>query len=107
MPELARWTLDNGGEVLVEPPADGPEISPISRATDLIESTGTSLGAALGNVRDAASAMLGQFQEMPVRPGKVELEFGVRLTAQAGAVIAKTSVDGHLVVKLTWEKEST
>lgn len=103
MTELVRWTLDDGGEVLVEIPSDGPEISPVSRAGDLVQSAGTSLSSALGHVRQAASDVLGQFRDMDVRPDTVEVEFGVKLTAQAGAVIAKTSLDGHLNVKLTWQ----
>lgn len=103
MTDLTRWKLDDGGEVLVEVTPDGPEISPVSRGGTLIEAASTSLGTALASVRGAASDVLGQFRQMPVRPSKIEVEFGVQLTAQAGAVIAKTSVDGHLNVKLTWE----
>ena len=32
----------------------------------------------------------------------MEIEFGVKLTAEAGALIAKSAVEGHLVVKLSW-----
>src|SRR6266700_7054920 len=102
MPELVRWQLDDGDELLVEVDHDGPEISPVSRAGDVIESAGTSLSAALGSVRKAATVVLGQFRDMAVRPDEVQVEFGVRLTAEAGAVIAKSSVEGHLTVKLTW-----
>jgi hypothetical protein len=103
MTELIRWKLDHGGEVLIQATPDGPEISPVSRSSALIETASNSLGTALASVRDAASEVLGQFRQMPVRPSKVEVEFGVQLTAQAGAVIAMTSVDGHLNVKLSWE----
>jgi hypothetical protein len=103
MTELIRWKLDDGGEVLVQGTPDGPEISPVSRSSALIETASTSLGTALASVRDAASEVLGQFRQMPVRPSRVEVEFGVQLTAQAGAVIAMTSIDGHLNVKLSWE----
>jgi hypothetical protein len=30
------------------------------------------------------------------------VEFGIRLNAAAGAVIARTQAEGHLQVKLTW-----
>ncbi|OQR64990.1 hypothetical protein B6E66_06070 [Streptomyces maremycinicus] len=100
-----RWTLDSGGEVIVEVPPDGPAISPVSRTGGLVESAGTSLSAALGNVRQAASDMLGQFRAMDVRPGTIEVEFGVKLTAEAGAIIARTSAEGHLNVRLTWEND--
>lgn len=102
MAELMRWELDDGDEVLVEIAGDAPEISPVSRAGDMIESAGVSLSSALGHVRNAASVVLTQFKNMADRPDEVEVEFGVRLTAEAGAVIAKTSVDGHLNVTLRW-----
>lgn len=103
MAEIARWSLDNGGEVLVEIAEDGPEISPVSRSRDVVRSAATSLGSALSSVRDASSTILGQFRDAPVRPDKIEVEFGVRLSTEAGAVIAKSSLDGHLTVKLCWE----
>jgi hypothetical protein len=106
MAELMRWKLEDGGEVLVETRPDGPEISPVSRAGELIESASVSLDAALGHVSDAASVVLKQFHAMAAQPDKVEVEFGVSLTVQAGAVIAKTSIDGHLNVKLTWESNA-
>lgn len=92
--------------MIVEVPADGPTISPVSRTGGLVESAGTSLSAALGEVRQAASDVLGQFRGMDVRPGTIEVEFGVKLTAEAGAIIAKTSAEEHLTVTLTWENES-
>lgn len=103
MTELARWSLHDGGEILVEVAPDGPRVSPVSRGGDLIESASSTLGAALAHVRDAAAEALGQFRQMPVRPSAVELEFGIRLTAEAGAVIAKTAADGHLNIRLTWQ----
>ena len=36
------------------------------------------------------------------RPDAVELEFGVKLTAETGAIIAKGAAEGHLVVRLSW-----
>ncbi|QJS98910.1 hypothetical protein G9272_17630 [Streptomyces asoensis] len=80
---------------------------PASRTGGLVESAGTSLSSALGNVRQAASDVLGQFRAMDVRPGTIEVEFGVKLTAEAGAIIAKTSAEGHLNVKLTWENDNS
>lgn len=106
MAELMRWELPDGDEVLVEIAQDAPEISPVSRAGDLIESAGASLGSALGHVRNAATVVLGQFRGMAERPDEVQVEFGVRLTAEAGAVIAKTSVDGHLNVTLKWRNDN-
>lgn len=102
-----RFSLDNGGSVLVEVGEDEPGVVRASRAREVIESASTSFGTALASVRDAAATALSQFRDMDVLPDEIQVEFGVRLNAQAGAVIAKTGIDGHLKVKLTWQRSET
>jgi hypothetical protein len=36
------------------------------------------------------------------RPRQVQVEFGVELTAEAGAVLSKAGAGCHLTVTLTW-----
>ncbi|MFE2032629.1 CU044_2847 family protein [Streptomyces scopuliridis] len=47
------------------------------------------------------------FRDGSLKPDGVELEFGVKLMAEAGAVIAKTSAEGHMTVKLSWNPGTT
>ena len=42
------------------------------------------------------------FRDGSLRPDGVEIEFGVKLSAETGAIIAKGTAEGHLVVRLTW-----
>lgn len=102
MPELMSFPLDGEDAVLVEVDLDGPQIGPVSRSGDLIRSAATSFDGALAHVRKAASIALANFREMDVRPDDIEVEFGVKLNAEAGAIIARTGGEGHLKVKLTW-----
>lgn len=39
-------------------------------------------------------------------PTEHEIEFGIKLDAQAGAVVAKTGIEGHFTVKLTWKQQT-
>jgi hypothetical protein len=102
--ELVSFPVDAENAVLVEVDLDEPEIGPASRAGDVIRSATTSFDGALANVRTAAAVALANFRDMDVRPDEIQLEFGLKLNAQAGAVIAKTSLDGHLQVTLTWRR---
>lgn len=104
MSELVSFPVDAENAVLVEVDLDEPEIGPASRAGDLIRSATTSFDGALANVRTAASVALANFRDMDVRPDEIQLEFGLKLNAQAGAVIAKTGMDGHMQVTLTWRR---
>ncbi|MET9648187.1 CU044_2847 family protein [Streptomyces syringium] len=105
MSDLLRFDLAEHGSILVEVEAGEPGIARASRVGNLITSTAESFEAALDHVRRAADAALSGFRSMEARPDEVQIQFGVRLNAEAGAVIAKTSADGHLQVSLTWRRE--
>lgn len=105
MAEFAEFDLAGGGTVLVEVQS-GDEITRVGRQGDVMRSAGRTFDEALSTVRAAATAALGQFQEMTRRPDTVEITFGVRLDAEVGAVIARTGVQGQLGVKLVWRASS-
>ena len=65
------------------------------RATESFESS-------LAGARAAAEAALRVFRDGRLKPDSVEIEFGVKITAESGAVLVKGSAEGHLVVKLAW-----
>lgn len=90
------------GAVLVEADGDQPGARPVSRGGNSLVRAGQTLDEALAGIRSAAESALAAFRGGSLRPDGVELEFGVKLTAEAGAVIAKTAVEGHLTVKLSW-----
>lgn len=102
MTELMQLNLAEGGQVLVEIDENEPGVLRASRVGDVVESSMESLEAALEPVRRLSHAALRALRAGPSAPDEVEVEFGVRFTAQAGAVIAKTGVEGHLQVTLRW-----
>lgn len=104
MTELVRFELAGGGSVV----AEMDESRGVSRAglQSVLETAKGTLEGALTEVRDAAAAALAQFQDMAPKPDEVEIKFGVRLDAQAGAIIARTGMRGHFEVKVKWARES-
>jgi hypothetical protein len=98
---LLRIPLEDGGSILVEASLPTPE-GPVKagRAGEAIHDAAAGLGAYLGPVTDAARVLMDQLRK--AGPDQVEVEFGVDLAVQAGAVITKTGAGCHLLVKLTW-----
>ncbi|MFJ9818364.1 CU044_2847 family protein [Streptomyces sp. NPDC101151] len=108
MNKLMEFTTQDGAVVMVEA-VDGTagtrlvsrgEGGPAAQAARTFE-------GALDGVRAAAHSALHVFRDGSLRPDSVELEFGVKLSAEAGAVIAKGAAEGQLVVKLSWSSKDT
>ncbi|MFC8423175.1 CU044_2847 family protein [Streptomyces sp. NPDC057236] len=101
MDGFMQFTTESGTTVVVEGVADESGARLVSRGNGPAQAARTFEGS-LEGVRAAAESALRVFRDGSLRPDAVELEFGVKLTAEAGAVIAKGSAEGHLVVKLSW-----
>ncbi|MDT0393843.1 MULTISPECIES: CU044_2847 family protein [Streptomyces] len=104
MDGLMQFTTESGAMVVVEGVQDASGARLVSRGNGPAQAARTFEGS-LEGVRAAAESALRVFRDGSLRPDAVELEFGVKLTAEAGAVIAKGSAEGHLVVKLSWVPE--
>ncbi|MFJ9564994.1 CU044_2847 family protein [Streptomyces fuscichromogenes] len=104
MARMMEFTTEDGAVVVVES-ADGvPGSRPVSRdgGAGPAAQAARSFEGALTGVRAAARSALRVFRDGTLQPDSVELEFGVKLTAEAGAVIAKGAAEGQLVVRLSW-----
>ncbi|MEV5934731.1 CU044_2847 family protein [Streptomyces sp. NPDC093250] len=101
MDGLMQFTTESGAAVVVEGVEDESGARLVSRGGAPAQAARTFEGS-LEGVRAAAESALRVFRDGSLRPDAVELEFGVKLTAEAGAVIAKGAAEGHLVVKLSW-----
>ncbi|MFB6979594.1 CU044_2847 family protein [Streptomyces scopuliridis] len=106
MTALMEFTTDSGATVVVEVDRDTPGARPVARGNSLAQA-GHTFGEALQGIRSAAESALAVFRDGSLKPDGVELEFGVKLVAEAGAVIAKTSAEGHMTVKLSWNPGAT
>ncbi|MEU7141618.1 CU044_2847 family protein [Nocardia sp. NPDC046473] len=102
MSELIRYALEDGSHVLIAAQtAEGVNLT--SRAGKTVDAVATSLAAALSSVRQAAAETVRGFRDAVDGPENIEIEFGVTLSAEAGAIIARTGMEGHLKVTLTWQ----
>lgn len=101
MEQLLQFESDSG-TVFVEVADDEPGIERATRGDDVMVKARASLESAMDQVRAVANATLGKVQDLAQQPEQIEVEFGVRFNAAAGAVIARTQAEGHLQVKLTW-----
>lgn len=103
MAALVQVDLDGGGRLLlesVETGAAGPVKA--GRAADAVQQLQDSLRTVLRPVAQASREVLAELRT--AGPDEVKVEFGVRLTAGAGAVVAKAEADCHFKVTLGWAR---
>jgi hypothetical protein len=105
--KLIQFILPDGSSLLVEVDDQEPGIQRASRVDDFIVQAKQSLDGAMEHIRAMAIVTLTKLHDLPRRPDDIEVEFGVRLNAEAGAVIAKTQAEGHLKIKLAWKTDTT
>jgi len=106
MPELIRFKLSDDTEMLVEAgpgSLDGRHQVSGGRRLEDAEAT---LRQALSPVTRAAEDIVDGFRRLARRPDEIEISFGVKLDAKVGGVVASSSMNAHLDVKLSWRSSS-
>ncbi|MEV6553773.1 CU044_2847 family protein [Streptomyces sp. NPDC051597] len=103
---IMEFLLDDGSAVLVrvsEGQAPGSVLTRSASAT-VIEKAETTFDSVMHAVRGVARSVAGQIEDLVERPDVLVVEFGVELSAQAGAIISAAGASAQLKVSLTWNK---
>ena len=73
---------------------------------DAIEKSQEAIDDALEKMRGMAKKTVKAIREIPVteRPSTISVSFGLKLTAEGGAVIAKAGLEAGINVTMTWQR---
>jgi Trypsin-co-occurring domain 1 len=103
--KLVEFPLEDGGSVYVEAEAPAGEVTRSMRSGDLAGEASQTLEAALASVQPAAVAIVERLRGLADSPDEIDLRFGIQLSAQFGAFVAKASGDANFSVTLRWKRE--
>ena len=99
--QILELPLQDGQTVKVE--VDAPiGIVPSSRPGEAIATASESFQSALQRLAPVAEAVVKRFQNLGARPTEVSVEFGIKLSAEAGVVIAHTGAEANFKVTVQW-----
>jgi hypothetical protein len=91
--------------ILVEfPPRPGLK-DVTSKPAALAERSANALDTAMASIHELADRVSTTVNTLIRKPQEVEVEFGLKLDAEAGALIAKTRMEAHIVVTLKWARD--
>lgn len=102
MKRYVEYEIDGGGTIVVEVEETEPGLVPATPEGKLIAKSERSFGAVLDSVRPAAEKLVSVFRDLAQRPQEIEVEFGLSLGLEAGALIASGSTNASFKVKLKW-----
>ena len=110
MKRLVEFPSEGGDTIFVEVEdlaLSGGTRRGLSTST-VVERAQTSFEEALEKTRPIASGLIGKLREMGdaavVPPDDIQVEFGLLLSAEAGAVLAAASASANFKVTMTWRK---
>jgi|SRR5262245_12948672 len=107
MKRLVEYPLEDGGIIMVE--VDDIEVrgGPARRGhpSEVAEKATQTFETALGKIRPAAVEIIAQLRDLSEPPQTVVVEFGVKLSAAAGAFIASVASEANFKVMLTWKRD--
>ena len=97
--------LSSGGQVLVEVTGDGGVVRTGPKAAHAASAAVNSMADVLGEVRDAADDAVRTLRTMSAQPARIELAFGIKITGEATAVVAKAGAEAQFHVTVVWERD--
>jgi NTP-dependent ternary system trypsin peptidase co-occuring protein len=99
---LVRIGLEDGGWLVAESAEEDGAGGPVKagRVADAFQEMPGNLRSVLGSVAQASREVLAELRD--AGPDEVKIEFGVKLTVSAGAVLTKGEAACHLKVTVGW-----
>lgn len=106
MKRLVEFPLEEGGTILVEVEMpEGAGMVPAARG-EVAQRAQQTFEQALEKIRPAAQAIIKKLRALHDPPDEIEVEFGLKMSAEAGAVVAAAGVEANYKVTLMWKRET-
>ncbi|OGO39014.1 MAG: hypothetical protein A2W35_15230 [Chloroflexi bacterium RBG_16_57_11] len=108
MKRLVEFLLEDGSTMLVEVDEPEPEggVVKAARPGELITRSQQTFDQALEKVKPAASLVIQKLRALSDPPDEIDVEFGLKLSAESGAFIAAAGIEANYRVTLKWKKQS-
>lgn len=106
MKRLVEFPLEDGASMLVE--VEEPEqggVVKASRSDGVIDKAHQTLEKSLEKVKPAAQVVIQKLRELHEVPDEIQVSFGLKLSAEAGAVLTSGGIEANYTVTLKWVKE--
>lgn len=102
---MSDFKPDENAPILVEFTA-GPGVQRVSISpADIAKKSKEALDSAMNTIHNMARHVITTVESLAQRPSEVEVSFGLKFDAKAGAIIARAGMEASINVRLTWQRE--
>ncbi len=102
---MPAFTIDQNAPILVEF-APRPGVQQVALIGDgiekLTEKSAEALDGAMNTIHHMARRVNAAVHSLPQKPSTVEVEFGLKFDAEAGAILSKAGMEASVNIKLVW-----
>ena len=108
MKRMIEVPLESGGSVLMEVDLDESEqegMVPAARPGEMAAKAKQTFEEALEQIKPAADVVIEKLRGMSSQPDEMEVTFGLKMSAEAGAFIASASTEANFTVLLRWNRD--
>jgi inner membrane protein involved in colicin E2 resistance len=102
MKESVEFPMEAGGSIQIEV-EDAKGLKPVARgAGRTVKEAKETFETALEGVKGVANSLHAQLSGMDIKPDSVSVEFGIKLSASAGVIIASGGGEANFKISMTW-----
>lgn len=109
MKQLIEFPLEDGESILIE--VDEPEaaggVVRAGRPGEVVARAGQTFESAMDRIKPAARVVIAKLRSLSDPPDEIEIEFGLKMSAEAGAIVAVAGAEANYKVTLIWKRGET
>ncbi|MEM1167995.1 MAG: CU044_2847 family protein [Cyanobacteria bacterium P01_H01_bin.35] len=106
MKQIVEFPLEDGDSILIEVDAPPQAVNDRIGITDnVIHKANKSLDSAMEKIKPVANTIIKKVRSMNEPADEVEVKFGIKLSAEMGAIIASGEAEVNYEITLKWHNK--
>jgi len=104
MKQLVEFSLEDEGSIVVEVEVAEAEYGE-EEVSRLPKKAAKTFQDALSTAKPVAEAIINKLGDLSERPHEIGVEFGLKVSADADAIVASSGIEANFKVTLKWKRE--
>jgi Trypsin-co-occurring domain 1 len=104
---IVEFPLESGESILIEVDEPAQIDDRIGLRDQVVEKATQTFESALSTVKPVANAIIAKMSSLHQPADEVEVKFGIKISAQLGAVVASGNGEVNYEITLKWKRESS